>query len=751
MQEPCSIFDRSTVWWQERRKTWFSYLETSKKPLILPTFQAAQPKAVVPLPASAATAAPQKGAVPSFLSPLRPLPTPSPLRPARPLPAVPLSAGALPLLGPASQWVAPAEFPSLAGCRRLCVDVETHDEDLTTLGPGSHRGAYIIGLALGTDDRRKWYFPLRHEGGGNLNPVKTKEWAQHELNNFDGELIGANILYDLEMLDADWGIIFSKVRSFHDVLIAEPLIDEWRASYALDAISKIHLGVGKDETHLQAIAATYGWTSNHLIKQNLWKLPAKDVGIYAEGDVDRPLRILPRQLELLEKDNQLHIYDLERRLIPVLLSMRKRGVKVDTSHAEQVYNNLLKERDKWLNELKRLAGPSAEFKAGASLAPELQRRGFTLPRTKPSKLYPNGQPSINDNWLEKNIGDPLVNAIVAGRRVDTLSIYVKNSIIDCIVKDRIYCNFNQLKREREDGGSQGTIARFSSSNPNLQQVAGRTKDADELLAIRGAIGEIIRGCFIPEDDEKWGCDDYSQIEYRMLVNTAIGAGSQAAIDAYNNDPKTDYHKLTAIMAHIDPEDTVKRRRVKNVNFSYVNGAGTGKLAYLLQCSPDEAANFMIEYNSKLPFVKRTYETAIQTAERDGVIKTVYGRKQRFPFWEPLGNFGQRKRPPLPREQALSVYGSRIKRAWAYKAINRYISGSAADLMKKAMVDIYEAGICDTLGAFLLTVHDELDVSISQTAEAAEAFKEMKHIMENCIKIKVPILVESKIGSNWGAL
>jgi DNA polymerase-1 len=328
---------------------------------------------------------------------------------------------------------------------------------------------------------------------------------------------------------------------------------------------------------------------------------------------------------------------------------------------------------------------------------------------------------------------------------------VQNSVINHTVDGRIYCTFNQLKRERDGGGdNQGTIARLSSASPNMQQVAGRKKDADDLLDIDDPIGPMVRGLFLPDEGDVWQCIDESQIEFRFLVNKAVGPGAEEAVRAYSDDPTTDYHKLTATMARIDPEDRVARRRVKNVNFSYVNGAGQGKIAELLQCSREDAEAFMELYNTRLPFVRQTYRAATAEAERTGVIETVLGRKQRFPFWEPRDNYGRDKSPPLPHDRALAEYGPSIRRAWAYRGTNRYISGSAADLMKKSMVDGWEAGVCGPLGAFLLTVHDELDLSVPPTSEAAEAAAELRHIMETCIRCRVPILTESKTGPDWGA-
>jgi DNA polymerase-1 len=657
----------------------------------------------------------------------------------------------------ASAWTAPLEPPNLAGVTRLGFDTEARDERLEDYGPGtfSDPNCYAVGLSLATDDGRSWYLPTRHEGGGNCT-WDVRGWARSTLNSFKGELVGANVAYDLEKLAMpEWGVTFPKVQAIHDVQVAEPLIDEWQFSYSLEAIAQRWGVPGKAMGRLEEIARANRWKTDADIKKNLWRMPASDVGEYAEGDADRPLRILPLQLKRLEADEQLAIYDLERRLVPVLIAMRQRGVRVDIERARLARSRLIEVRDKFVAEVKRIAGPRAELMEADSLAPALEARGIPLPRTPKSK-----RASISKVVFERYRGDALIDALAGGRRVNTLiTTFFDGHIFGHLVDEgggygRVHCEFNGLKREKvegDGGGTRGTIARLSSNDPNMQNIPARKSDFDEDLDLGAPVLEFVRGCFVPEEDEDWDRGDYSQVEYRFLVNKAVGPGGAEARRAYNEDPTTDFHKQTATMMNTDPEDAVKRKRVKITNFSYVNGAGTKKLAATMNCSEDEAVRFMLEYNTRLSFVRDTYKRAMKAADRHGVIKTVLGRKQRFPFWEPANNRGEARLPPLPFEEAASAYGGEymIKRAHTYKAINRYISGSAADLMKKSMVDAYEAGICDVLGPYLLTVHDELDTSVPRTPAGNEAVRELVRIMETCITCEVPFLVESTRGKDWG--
>lgn len=643
---------------------------------------------------------------------------------------------------PKGLWTAPTEFMRLDGVARLSLDLECRDEELSEYGPGVRRdpNAYVVGIAIGTDDGRRQYYPMRHEGGGNMDPERVLRWARDELNKFDGELVGGNIIYDLDWMGKE-KVTFHNIKAVHDIQIAEPLLDEWRFSYSVENISEYYLGEGKNEELFRRACHAYGYgpeptvegqAANRQRKTNLWRLPAEYVGAYAEGDVDLPLRVLELQLKKLEEENLMPVYTMERKLIPMMLAMRQRGVKIDLAKAERVRDALVIKRKGVLAKFKHLCGNQAEFRAPMSFAKALQERGLVIPLTPKNK-----QPSITKGFLEKHKGDEACATALEGRKIDTIiNTFMEGHILGHHVNGRIHCEFHQLKGE--DGG---TIARFSSSNPNLQNIPAR----DEELA------PLIRSCFIPEDGETWERLDESQVEYRLLVNFARGQGAEEARQNYITNPKTDYHKLVAVMLGVDPDDSFKRKRVKNVNFARVYGAQAPRFAETWGCSLQEAQKLIEEYDSKLPFVKATYDAAAKWANKRGFVVTILDRKQRFPFWEPFGNYGENAVPPLPRDQALTKYGSRIKRAWCYMGLSRKLQGSAAEIMKKAMVDSWESGVWKVLGAPLLTVHDELDISKPCTKAGEEAVREAQHTMANCVTLKVPLICDRESGPNWGEL
>lgn len=679
----------------------------------------------------------------------------TPPRPGRDGIALGPSPGALKRLAerPGERW-SPPVLPTLRnrGIKRLSFDLETRDEQLRELGPGVRRDPktnYIVGWAIGTDDGHRWYFPVRHEGGGNLDPGLVARWARSELNAFDGDIVGAHLLYDLDWAAND-GVTFGNVRAFHDIQNAEPLIDEWRFSYGMEALSRDYLGIGKDQELLEQAAEAYGFgRTDEAIKSNLWRLPSEFVGPYAEGDVDRPLRIFELQEQKLKSEGLEDVYAVERKLIPLLLAMRRRGVPVNIERAEQVSGEISKRLKDMDAKLRLLAGKSATFTAGASLAKALKERGIPVPYTPSSgKLDPRTgrkRPmvlSVTKGLLQKYENrDELCALVLEGRKLSTLkNTFMDGHILGHHVNGRIHCNFNQLKSEEG-----GTIARFSSSDPNLQNVPARDKE----------MAPIIRSIFEPEQGEDWERLDESQIEYRLLVNFARGPGAEAARDRYRNDPNTDFHIETGNMIGADASDEFVRKRVKNTSFCKVYGGGIPKLAETFGCTIPEAAEFSALYDRAMPFVDYTYNEAMKWANKRGFIVTLLNRKQRFPFWEPFGNYGKDKVAALMREPALAKFGPRIQRAGTYMALNRKLQASAADVMKKAMTDGWDASLFapDALGAPLLTVHDELDLSKPKTERGKNAMIELKRIMEIGFvdQLRIPLVCDRETGPNWGTL
>ena len=269
------------------------------------------------------------------------------------------------------------------------------------------------------------------------------------------------------------------------------------------------------------------------------------------------------------------------------------------------------------------------------------------------------------------------------------------TFIDTIIKyehkGRIHADINQI---RSDSG--GTVTgRFSYSNPNLQQIPARNKD----------LGPLIRSLFIPESGCDWGCFDYNQQEPRLVVHYASLDQDASVFEVKNayNDGDADFHTIVAKMAQIP------RTQAKTINLGLFYGMGKAKLQAELGVSKEKAEELFSIYHSRVPFVKTLMKSVSNRAQHRGQIRTLGGRLCRFHLWEP-NSFGLHK--ALPFEQAVQEHGPGIKRAYTYKALNKLIQGSAADMTKKSMLELYKEGIVPHI-----QIHDELDLSIENDAQA----------------------------------
>ena len=209
-------------------------------------------------------------------------------------------------------------------------------------------------------------------------------------------------------------------------------------------------------------------------------------------------------------------------------------------------------------------------------------------------------------------------------------------------------------------------------------------------------------------------------------------GADEVIESYKTEDP-DFHQAVADMAGID------RRTAKTINLGMMYGMGKGKLASELGLGKEDTEDLFAKFHANVPFVKQLMEQATRKADNVGFLRTLLGRKCRFDLWEPRV-FGIHK--ALPLWEAEKEYGRDLKRAWTYKALNRLIQGSSADMTKKAMVDLYEEGIIAHI-----QVHDELNCSIDSDGEK----NKIKEIMENTVELKVPLKVDAEIGPSWGEI
>ena len=291
-------------------------------------------------------------------------------------------------------------------------------------------------------------------------------------------------------------------------------------------------------------------------------------------------------------------------------------------------------------------------------------------------------PSFTKNFLQ-NHPHPVVQKIAQARETNKAHTTFIDTILKHSHKGRIHAEINQLR-----GDNGGTVTgRFSYSNPNLQQIPARNKE----------LGPMIRSLFIPEEGHRWGVFDYSQQEPRLVVHYAGLQnlyGVDDVLDSYNNDPNTDFHTIVADMANIP------RSQAKTINLGLFYGMGKNKLQAELGVDKETSDGLFKQYHDRVPFVKQLMDNVMQRAQQRGQIRTLLGRLCRFHLWEP-NMFGMHK--AMAHDDALLEHGPGIRRAYTYKALNKLIQGSAADMTKKAMIELYKEGIIPHI-----QVHDELD-------------------------------------------
>ena len=614
----------------------------------------------------------------------------------------------IPIFKPQTEWTAPTDFPDLSKYDEIGIDLETKDPNLNErMGSGSVIGVGdVVGISLATHD---WcaYYPIAHEGGGNLDRKMVLKWLQDQMKT-DSTKIFHNAMYDVCWLRRLGIKINGKIV---DTMIASAVINENRLRYDLNGICRDYLGKGKDESALYEAAKSWGVDP----KAEMYKLPAMHVGAYAERDAQLTYELWQEcKKEILYQDLQ-SIFDMETELFPALVDMRFLGVRVNQEQAAIEKRTLIEQEKKMLGEVLASTGIEVQIWAARSIAKVFEKLGLPFDRTEKT-----GAPSFTKNFLA-NHPHNVVKCIARAREINKAHTTFIDTILKYSSKGRIHAEINQL---RGDGG--GTVTgRFSMNNPNLQQIPARNKD----------LGPRIRSLFLPEEGHQWGCFDYNQQEPRLVVHYASLLnlyGVDDVVHAYM-EGDADFHQIVADMADIP------RTQAKTINLGLFYGMGKNKLQAELGISKLQAADLFKQYHGKVPFVKALMDATMQRAQEGGQIRTLLGRLCRFHLWEP-NQFGIHK--ALPHDAALREHGPGIKRAYTYKALNKLIQGSAADMTKKAMIELHKEGITPHL-----QVHDELDISVGSDKES----ERIKEIMENAVTLEVPNKVDYEFGKNWGEI
>jgi DNA polymerase I-like protein with 3'-5' exonuclease and polymerase domains len=376
--------------------------------------------------------------------------------------------------------------------------------------------------------------------------------------------------------------------------------------------------------------------------------------------------------------------------------MRFLGVRVDTQRAYELRKELIGQEHLLLQQVQKETGEEVQIWAARSIEKVFQKLNLSYERTAKS-----GEPSFTKNFLS-NHEHPIIQKIAEARKINKVNTTFIDTILKHEHKGRIYAEINQIRSD--DGGT--ITGRFSYNNPNLQQIPARDK----------VLGPMIRSLFIPEEGCRWGCFDYSQQEPRLVAHYALRYGLPSVntiADSYDTDPSTDFHKIVAEMAEIP------RSQAKVINLGLFYGMGKArfpKYEPILRGAdwgkyiPAEDEERMKDLQEMGPYLKD---------EEDEIIKDKDGNPKKN-YW----------------------HNNPTRRAFTYKALNKLIQGSAADMTKKAMLELHKEGITPHI-----QVHDELDISVINDLEAAK----IKDVMENAVDLKIPNKVDYESGPNWGSI
>lgn len=644
----------------------------------------------------------------------------------------------MPMFVPKSDWVAPKELPDLRRCGRIALDRETKDDGLVAkFGPGWAIGAgHVIGVSVAWHEgaqRRSFYAPIEHPDSECFSREQVAQWE------IDHQKAGVRFVMQNAPYDIGWGQQDLKVpcpEKVDDTTCMAFMIDERRMEYNLDALCMWRGIPGKDEALLREASEAYGIDP----KAEMYRLPARYVGQYAETDAIRTLQLADNLEPLLDTQAIRQAYNLEMDLLPVVHEMRRRGVRLNTDYAEEQHDKFLEISRQAFQDLSLRLGQTCgidEARSNSWLETAFTKERVPFPRDSFS-----GKGSFEAKWM-KQVDHWLPKLLVRGKSYyEAATKFLKGFLLDFAHHGRLHASINQFRSE--DGGTR--TYRFSYSDPPLQQMPNR----DEELA------SGIRGAFEPEEGELWLAADYSQQEYRLIVHYADKYGLQKAHEAaerYRTDPRTDFHSMVAEMTGLE------RKPAKDTNFAKAYGAGVKKFAFMIGKSEEEAAEIMGQYDREMPFVKELYDKCQNKALASGFVRTLDGARIRFDTWEPRwiskeqrargwSSGGKYKMAPCALSEAQSRasdkdhpwFGVKLRRADCRKAMNGLIQGGAARQTKRAMVQCWNAGHVP-----LLQLHDELGFSVSREGDGYA----ITQIMREAVPLRVPMQVDAEYGVTWG--
>lgn len=519
-----------------------------------------------------------------------------------------------------------------------------------------------------------------------------------------------NGVYDLNWIYNGYNIPFAG--RIEDTMTREYLLDAYAGSYNLDACC-LRRGV-EGKNYIDTIDRWWKDVGGKgKAVEHLDEIPEPVVSRYCQQDCKATYELFQRQQKPLEDENLLYANDIEVRLYPLLMEMKRNGIRVDGVAQRKLSDELNEKYDKGMGELQR------KYPFFNSLTAPTQLKRIWEIEDIPFHYTDKGNLSFDSDTLEM-LDHPVAGQIKELRTLDAaIKKFVDGALMDNKIRGRIHATFYPALRD--EGGT--ITGRFSCRDPNMQNVSAR----------EGKYGKEIRSIFIPEEDCILLAFDYKQIEYKTFLNYACGEGAKEARQRFISDPSTDYHQMVVDMMGwaLLLGEKEARHHAKNFNFGSIYGLGVKSFAqkFRKDLMPlalqrgmtvlDLAAELMDDYFKKATFVRPTMRAIQNKGQTRGYVRTFAGRRQRMP--------ADNK---------------------AYKLVNYLCQGGASDILKKGLVDSWEAGIFDTLKMHL-TVHDENVASMPLTREGIEAAIAFGDCMEQAYKIHIPITIDREAGINWG--
>jgi DNA polymerase I-like protein with 3'-5' exonuclease and polymerase domains len=643
----------------------------------------------------------------------------------------------MPLFAPPITWQAPriASLPTWTSAKRVAVDVECRDDNLYDLGPGVRRGGYVCGVSFAIEDGPAHYLPIRHEGGGNLDPEHVWTYVRDQAREFTGEVVFNSAPYDLDYL---WEnkVDFTKVKALLDVQNAEPILDEFQKTYNLDAICARRGLPGKNERELRAHAQAWGIDP----KKHLWRLHAGAVGAYGEQDARALHGLLRVQEKELDEQGLRATFDLESKVTAPLVRMTRRGLRIDLDELDRVEAWAKERLQNYIDQIYNLSGVRIGSISNANeVARALKARGInaemrvrkgTGPGTDKAAKH---EPSVTKLWLQQQT-DNVAKAVISGREfAKLLGTYVEG-FRKHLVGDRLHPSFKQMRGasdedESEDDEGGARFGRCSARHPNVQAQMKRSRE----------IQKRWRKVIIADEGKTLVSGDFSQQEPRWTINYSEICrlpGSRAAANTLRTDPLYDCYQMLVDLVKSEKDTDLKKLRddLKEVYLGRCYGMGGGKLAKKLQlptiwktnertgfvyeAAGEEAQEIINRFDGGVPYVKALARLCTKSAKEKGYILGVDGRRIRFELM-PDGKL---------RDE--------------HKALNKLIQYAAAFQTKKGLIALDAEGF-----PLQMTVHDEFDYSEDNMDRA----RLMGEIMCEVHRLNVPSRVDIKRGPSYGEL